>query len=287
MTTPASPWPTPPIARAAKGETLGPLHGLPIAFKDLQPAVGFPFTRGSLIYKDATADRGFGAGRAAAPRRARSPSARPTPRSSAWGRTPTTRSTASTRNPYDPTQERRRIERRRRRGAGLGHAADRRRQRHGRLAAQPRQLQQRRRHAADRRPGAERAEPAAALRLLDQRAAGAHGRRRRPAAQRDGRARSARPGLRAVRSRQLSRPPGTRACAACASPGAPISAACRSIRACARCWRRSARPSRRSAASSRTPLPICSDADSIFLTIRALPQRRWPTGRCSPSIATR
>ncbi len=40
-------------ARAAKGERLGPLHGLPIAFKDLQPAVGFPFTRGSTIYKDA------------------------------------------------------------------------------------------------------------------------------------------------------------------------------------------------------------------------------------------
>jgi amidase len=38
--------------RAAKGETRGPLHGLPIAFKDLQPAVGFPLTRGSLIYKD-------------------------------------------------------------------------------------------------------------------------------------------------------------------------------------------------------------------------------------------
>ena len=38
--------------RAAKGETPGPLHGLPIAFKDLQPAVGFPLTRGSLIYKD-------------------------------------------------------------------------------------------------------------------------------------------------------------------------------------------------------------------------------------------
>src|SRR5437667_2764523 len=31
---------------------LGPLHGLPIAFKDLQPAAGFPFTRGSPIYKD-------------------------------------------------------------------------------------------------------------------------------------------------------------------------------------------------------------------------------------------
>ena len=37
--------------RAARGETL-PLHGLPIAFKDLQPALGFPFTRGSPIFKD-------------------------------------------------------------------------------------------------------------------------------------------------------------------------------------------------------------------------------------------
>ena len=30
-----------------------PLHGLPTAFKDLQSAVGFPYTRGSPIYKDA------------------------------------------------------------------------------------------------------------------------------------------------------------------------------------------------------------------------------------------
>jgi amidase len=37
---------------AASGEKLGPLHGLPIAFKDLQAAVGFPFTRGSVIYKE-------------------------------------------------------------------------------------------------------------------------------------------------------------------------------------------------------------------------------------------
>jgi amidase len=39
--------------RAASGEPLPALHGLPIAFKDLQPALGFPFTRGSPIYKDA------------------------------------------------------------------------------------------------------------------------------------------------------------------------------------------------------------------------------------------
>jgi len=39
--------------RSASGAPLPPLHGLPTAFKDLQSAVGFPYTRGSLIYKDA------------------------------------------------------------------------------------------------------------------------------------------------------------------------------------------------------------------------------------------
>jgi len=38
--------------RMAKGERVGPLHGLPWAFKDNEAAVGFPFTRGSPIYKD-------------------------------------------------------------------------------------------------------------------------------------------------------------------------------------------------------------------------------------------
>jgi amidase len=38
--------------RAAHGEALGPLHGLPMAFKDLEAAVGFPFTQGSPLYKD-------------------------------------------------------------------------------------------------------------------------------------------------------------------------------------------------------------------------------------------
>ena len=38
--------------RLARKEAVGPLHGLPIAFKDYEPAVGFPWTRGSPIYKD-------------------------------------------------------------------------------------------------------------------------------------------------------------------------------------------------------------------------------------------
>jgi amidase len=37
--------------KQASGEPLGPLHGLPIAIKDTEPAVGFPFTRGSTIFR--------------------------------------------------------------------------------------------------------------------------------------------------------------------------------------------------------------------------------------------
>lgn len=36
----------------AKGGPVGPLHGLPTAFKDLEPAVGFPQSKGSPIYRD-------------------------------------------------------------------------------------------------------------------------------------------------------------------------------------------------------------------------------------------
>ena len=38
--------------RLARGEPIGPLHGLPIAFKDLQAAVGFPWTQGSPLFRD-------------------------------------------------------------------------------------------------------------------------------------------------------------------------------------------------------------------------------------------
>src|SRR5262245_39309481 len=36
----------------ARGEPLGPLHGLPIAIKDTEPTVGFPFTRGSPVFRN-------------------------------------------------------------------------------------------------------------------------------------------------------------------------------------------------------------------------------------------
>lgn len=39
----------------AKGEPAGPLHGLPTAFKDLEPAAGFRWTKGSPIFKDVVA----------------------------------------------------------------------------------------------------------------------------------------------------------------------------------------------------------------------------------------
>src|SRR4051812_13317293 len=39
-------------AKLARGEDIGPLHGLPWAFKDLEDAAGFPWTSGSPIFKD-------------------------------------------------------------------------------------------------------------------------------------------------------------------------------------------------------------------------------------------
>ena len=38
-------------AYASRGGPLGALHGLPWAFKDLEPAVGFPWTRGSALFR--------------------------------------------------------------------------------------------------------------------------------------------------------------------------------------------------------------------------------------------
>lgn len=38
--------------RRARGQPLGALHGLPIAIKDTEPVIGFPFTRGSPIFRN-------------------------------------------------------------------------------------------------------------------------------------------------------------------------------------------------------------------------------------------
>ncbi len=38
--------------RRARGDTLGALHGLAIAIKDTEPVIGFPFTRGSPIFRN-------------------------------------------------------------------------------------------------------------------------------------------------------------------------------------------------------------------------------------------
>jgi amidase len=39
-------------AHLARGEAPGRLHGVPWAFKDLEPAIGFPWSRGSTIFRD-------------------------------------------------------------------------------------------------------------------------------------------------------------------------------------------------------------------------------------------
>ena len=53
-------------ARVARGELPGALHGVPWAFKDLEPAVGFPWTRGSPIFRNDRPAGGLDPGRAAA-----------------------------------------------------------------------------------------------------------------------------------------------------------------------------------------------------------------------------
>ena len=129
------------------GGPIGPLHGLPTAFKDLEPAVGFPQTKGSPIFKDFMPDAD-----SVIVERIRRAGAIPIGKTNVpeFGMGSQTYNTVygTTRNPYDRTQDRRRIERRRSGGAGGRHAADCRWRRSRRLAPQSRQLQQRRRAPA-------------------------------------------------------------------------------------------------------------------------------------------
>ena len=81
--------------RLARGDEVGPLHGLPFAFKDLDPAVGFPMTRGSKIFKDFMPGEDSSLVERLRSARVLFQSARPMSPSSAWARTLTTTFTAS------------------------------------------------------------------------------------------------------------------------------------------------------------------------------------------------
>ena len=80
--------------RAGAGEPLGPLHGLPIAIKDLEDTAGIRTTYGSARVRRARARRPTACSSSACARRGRSWSARPTRRSSASARTRSTRCSA-------------------------------------------------------------------------------------------------------------------------------------------------------------------------------------------------
>ena len=87
-------------AALARGAPLGPLHGLPIAVKDVTLTRGIRTTFGSPLYRDfvPAADALYVERLRAAG--ATSSSARPTPRSSRPARRPSTRVFGATRNPY-------------------------------------------------------------------------------------------------------------------------------------------------------------------------------------------
>ena len=149
--------PTRADAALARGESRGPLHGLPVAHKDLVDTAGIRTTYGSPIYRDHVPDADALIVDADPRRRARSPSARPTRRSSVPGSQTFNPVFGATRNPYDLAKTC---------GGSSGGAAvalalrmraDRRRQRHRRIAAQPGRLLQRGRVPPVARPRAGRA----------------------------------------------------------------------------------------------------------------------------------
>ena len=149
-----------------------------------------------------------------------------------------------------------RVERWRRGRARVPDAPARRRQRPGRVAPQPGRLERRRRPAADARRRPLVAVRLAVAAVLGRRADGTHGRRRRPAARGDGRARRAGPlSQRTAPSTWPGR--STPTCAAAAWRGARRSAACRSSRPCSR------RPSRRRGRLADLGMDVAEDEPDL------------------------
>ena len=178
-------------ARLARGGELPPLHGLPTAFKDLQSAVGFKFTRGSPIYKDAmpTEDSVF-------VERMRRAGVIPIGKTNVpefgMGSHTYNKVYGTTLNPYDVTKSAGGSSG----GAGaalatgmlpIADGSD-----LGRVAAQSGQFQQHRRLSPQRGSHTHVADVVPAARLLGQRASRAHGRRHRVADERHDRSRPAR-----------------------------------------------------------------------------------------------
>ena len=120
MTMRAWRWRTRPTARSRNGGPIGPLHGLPTAFKDLEPAVGFPQSKGSPIFKDFMPDAD-----SVLVERMRRAGAIPIGKTNVpefgMGSHTYNKVYGTTLNPYDHNQDRRRIERRRR--GRRGHRA--------------------------------------------------------------------------------------------------------------------------------------------------------------------
>ena len=218
----------------ARGEQLPPLHGLPIAHKDLQDTAGVRTTYGSPSYRDhvPVADslqvgrlREAGAimlGKTNTPE---------------WGAGSHTFNPVfgATRNPWDPSALRGRLERGRRDRAGLPHGAARRRQRPRRVAAQSRRAGTACWDCA-RRPASCRA---GRSRHRGYRSPSRAQWRARPAISRScsprWRATTRATRSRSTRSQTMERP--STAWTDAAWPGARRWAACRSIRPCATPWR--------------------------------------------------
>ena len=123
----------------SNGGPIGVLHGLPTAFKDLEPAVGFPQSKGSPIFRDFMPDAD-----SAMVARIRRAGAVPIGKTNVpelgMGSQTYNKVYGTTLNAYDRCKDRGRIERRRRGGARGRHVADRRRRRSRRVAPQSRPI---------------------------------------------------------------------------------------------------------------------------------------------------
>ena len=123
--------------RLARGESVGPLHGLPIAHKDLQATAGIRTTFGSPIFRDYVPDEDSLLVARLKRAGAITVGKTNTPEFGAGSQTfnPVF---GATLNPYDRDEDLRRQQRRRGGRARVRHAADCRRHGHGRIASQSR-----------------------------------------------------------------------------------------------------------------------------------------------------